>query len=137
MTNMAKVSSIFVFIIIAASCATAPIGLPEKYNLDYFLEPVDQVSTFKSKSWDQVDKQSIILKVNWDDYYLLILRRPIETRIPSLTIGISGTGSTIAAGHDMVVVDDSEVKKYYGIEKIYKLKGKEQVEEIKSQLREK
>jgi hypothetical protein len=43
----------------------------------------------------------------------------------------------IVSGHDrVIVVDTSTVREYYVIEKIYKLKGREQALEIKELLRE-
>ncbi len=134
MKAIMKVFSIFVFLIMAVSCATAPRVLPEKYNLDNDLEAVDQISTFKLSSWEQADSQSIILRTSVRDYYLLVLQRPINRMISGLSIGISSTVSSITSGFDRVIVIDSPFTDYYVIEKIYKLKGKEQVTEIKERL---
>ena len=118
----------------AVSCATSQGILPEKYNLDAYLEQVDQISTFRTTSWEQVDKQSIIIETSWKNYYLLILRRPLDSFIPESSIGITGKGSTIVSGIDKVVVNDFDVKEYYVIEKIYKLSGKDQAGKIKKRL---
>ncbi len=49
--------------LVALSCATVPPpALPDKYNLDDELESVDQISTFRVPRWQNVDKQSIILR---------------------------------------------------------------------------
>jgi len=134
MKTMIKVFSISVLLIMAVSCATTMGPLPEKYKLDDDLETIDSIFTFKVSSWEQVDNQSIILRADWNDYYLLILRRPINRMVSGLSIGISGTGSSIVSGFDKIVVKDTPFTEYYTIEKIYKLKGKDHVKEIKEQL---
>jgi hypothetical protein len=162
-----KVTFIFVLFIMVVSCATTPRSLPEKYNFDNNLEAVDHISSVRRASGEQADNQSIILRVNWNDYYLLVLRRPIDFTAMTLSI-INGasrdkavsanqkigpkkdgkTGSEgyfttapqnmagISSGSDMIVAHDSnDSQSFYVIEKIYKLKGKEQAEEIKEWLR--
>ena len=136
MEMMLKVCAIFVTIMLV-SCATIPSALPEKYNLDDDLEAVDQISTFKVSSWKRVGNQSVILRVNWNDYYLIVLRRPIDIMISNHSIGIDSTLSTIKSGYDRIVVKDHTGTQYYVIDKIYKLKGKKQAEEIRERLRRK
>ena len=130
MKTMIKVSSIFLFFIMVASCATTPMSLPEKYNLDNKLEKVDQIATFRKPDWEEVDNQSIILRTSWKDFYLLVLDRPMTTMLP-FTIGISSTISTITAGSDQIIVIESGIAQFYTIEKIYKLTGRKQADEIK------
>jgi len=132
---MLKVFSVFVLLMMVMSCATTPSALPEKYNLDNDLEAVEQIYTFTVSSWEQVDIQSVILRANVSDYYLLVLRRPLDTMISSLSIGISSTVSSITSGYDRIFVKDYAGIQYYVIEKIYTLKGKEQAKEIKERLR--
>jgi len=132
---MLKVFSVFVLLMMVMSCATTPSALPEKYNLDNDLEAVEQIYTFTVSSWEQVDIQSVILRANVSDYYLLVLRRPLDTMISSLSIGISSTVSSITSSYDRIFVKDYAGIQYYVIEKIYKLKGKEQAKEIKERLR--
>ena len=129
-----KVSSILVLLIMVVSCATTPRALPEKYNLDDELEAVDQIYTFSVSSWEEVDIQSVILRANVSDYYLLVLRRPMDTRITTLSIGISNAVSSITPGFDRIYVKDLAGTQHYVIEKIYKLEGKEQAKEIKERL---
>ena len=130
-----RLFSVFVLSIVVMSCATTPMTIPEKYNLDDDLEAVARISTFNVSSWEQVDNQSIILRADWNDYYLLVLRRPINRMVSGLSIGISSTVSSIASGFDKIIVKDSPFTDYYFIDKIYKLKGKEEAEEIKERLR--
>jgi hypothetical protein len=91
MKEMIKVFSVFVSMIMVVSCATTPGPLPEKYNLDNELEEVNQIYTLTVSSWEEVDIQSVILRAHLSDYYLLVLDRPMESRITDLTIGISST----------------------------------------------
>jgi len=137
MKVMIKVFSIFVLLIMAVSCATTPSTLTEKYNLDNDLEAINKINIPKVSSWEQVDNQSIILRTNWNDYYLLVLRRPINRMVSGLSIGISSTAFSITSGYDRIFVNDTPFTEYYVIDKIYKLKGKEQAEEIKERLRKK
>ena len=125
-----KTFSIFILFIMVASCATTGGILPEKYNLDNELERIDQIETFRKPEWEEVDNQSILLKISLENYYLLVLRRPINTILP-LEIGLSNSFSTITAGSDRITVEGSGITQYYTIERIYKLKGKEQADEIK------
>ena len=165
MRVMTKGSSIFALFIMVVSCATTPRALPEKYNLDNYLEEVNQISSFRDIDCEFADNQSIILRVNWNEYYLLVLRRPIDIRYSQLSISIDNTASkdraysaqrvvsqgrasgkgdfhqapsniaSIVSGYDKIVVQEYADAQYYVIDKIFKLKGKEQAEEIKERLR--
>lgn len=123
----------FIIIFLTVSCATTLKPVPEKYNFDNKLEKVEQIVTFKEPTWEKLDTQSIILRAAFNDYYLLILQRPINN--VHLSIGIPGTGSTIRAGHDRVVVTENTGPLFYKIERIYRLKDKEQKEEIRELLK--
>jgi hypothetical protein len=177
MKVMIKVSTVLVFLVMVVSCATTPPGLPQKYNLDNYLEEVNQISAFKDMdclsrdiNCENVDNQSILFTVNWQDYYLLVLRRPIDAHYSLVSINIDNTASkdraystqtmlseersdskhglsttdfhqapsniaSIAAGYDKIVVQEFGDTQYYVIDKIYKLEGKEQADEIKEWLR--
>ena len=132
---IARVFSIFVLLIMAVSCATTPHTIPEKYNLDNELEAVDRIYAPTISGWKKVDIQSVILRANVTDYYLLVLSRPMYTMITNLSIRISSTGSDITPGFSRIFVGDSVGTEDYFIEKIYKLKGKEQAKEIRERLR--
>jgi hypothetical protein len=136
MKVMKNVLSISVILVMVASCATTMGTLPEKYNLDNELESVDQITSFRVSSWDQADKQTIILKADWNDYFLLVLDQPMDRMVSGLSIGISSNVLSITPGFDRIIIKDSPFTEYYVIEKIYKLKGKEQAEKIKERLRE-
>jgi len=136
MKMIARVFSVFVLLIMAVSCATTPYAIPEKYNLDNEFEAVDRIYAPSISSWKKVDNHSIILRANLTNYYLLVLSRPMDTRIMPLSIGISSAGSNITPGFDRIFVGNATGPDYYFIEKIYKLKGKEQAREIRERLRE-
>ena len=135
MKVMIKVFSVFALLLMVVSCATTPNALPEKYNLDNELEVIKQINTFRVSSWEEVDIQSVILRANVSDYYLLVLRRPMHTRISGLSIGISSSISSIKPGFDRIFLKDLAGKQEYVIEKIYRLEGREQAKEIKERLR--
>jgi hypothetical protein len=134
MKAIIKFSFISVLLILAVSCATTPRALPEKYNLDNELEAVKQIYTFKAITWKEVDKQSIILTVNGNDYYLLVLDRPVPSMFFVHTLGIDGANHSITPGYDRVIVRDSTGTDYYVIDKIYRLKDWDQAEKIKERL---
>ena len=135
MNTMIKGFSILVLLFLSVSCATTPPAIPDKYNLDNELESIDQIPKYKVTSWENVDRQSVILRANTSDYYLLVLHRPIAGVITSEKIGISSTVSSIKAGYDKIFVKESGSMDYYIIDKIYKLKGRDQARKIKEQLR--
>ena len=134
MKAIIKFSFISVLLILTVSCATTPRALPEKYNLDNELEAVKQISTFMAITWREVDKQSIIITVDWKNYYLLVLDRPVPSMFYVNTLGIDSTTHSIASGYDRVVVRDSTGTDYYVIDKIYRLKDWDQAEKIKERL---
>jgi len=137
-----KMASVFVLLIMVVSCATtqstAPeesSNLPEKYRLDD-LKSVNQIMKPKKSSFEEVDDQSVILQANRGEYYLLVLREPIDPYISKQrTLGFSVSGTSVQAGADRIYVDHSSGTMHYFIEKIYRLKGRKQAEEIKERLR--
>ena len=139
---MLKVLCVFSFFIMFSACATTTThttqqGLPAKYDLGKELKEVDHINTFQLLSWEEVDRQSIILETSLNKYYLLVLRTPIIGTIPDLTIGISGTSFSITAGFDKIFINENGVTQYYYIDRIYVLKDRKQADEIKKQLLQK
>ena len=159
----------FLIVSLVSACATTPVILPEKYNLDNNLEAVNQIKAYKIIDFENVDNQSIILEVGHHEYYLLVLRQPIDIEHSNLSIDIENTVSKdrdrstqeiigskatskgvpstefvqapskiirIAAGQDrIIIVEKNSARQYYVVEKIYKLTGRQQAEEIKDKLR--
>lgn len=135
MKMMKKMLSTIVLLITIVSCATTtPVTLPEKYNLDNDLRSVKQLSAIRVSNWVQVDNQSLIFTANGSKFYLAVLDRPLESNITNQAIGIAGQGNSITAGSDNFLIRDSSGRHYYGIEKIYELKGKEEAKKIKERL---
>jgi hypothetical protein len=125
---------LFIFLFAALSVSATPKPVPDKYNFDGKLERVDKIASFRQITLDKADKQAVILKANGDEYYLLILRKPIDNI--NLEIGIERTVPTIISGQDRVVVNENNTgPKYYMIDRIYRLKDKEQKEEIRELLK--
>jgi hypothetical protein len=119
----------------ATACATMPVTLAEKYNLDNELEEATEIYNFQIKSWEPIDNQSLIFRANVNDYYLIILQRPALSLPFSENIGVTLTVDKVKPGYDNVVVKDSAGIESYIIHKIYKLKDRQQVKEIKKRLR--
>jgi len=95
---------------------------------------LDKRATFRIESYENIDKQSLILETNYNDNYLLVLQRPrFETPYGKTTF--DNNGPTLIAGHNRVVMAYDTGIQYYVLEKIYKLNGREQVTEIKERLR--
>lgn len=160
-----------ILLFLATACATTPVVLPGKYNLDNYLEAASSISVDTIRDFENVDNQSVILKADRRKYFLLVLREPIDVEHSNLYVDIEnsvakdmalstqtivgaqkntkqGAPDTewvqtpskinrIVAGIDrlFVVIDSSNEKLYYVVEKIYRLKGLEQANEIKEWLR--
>jgi len=142
MKVMIKIPFVFVLLFMIVSCATTqstapeePSNLPEKYRLDDELEPVEKIFTIREPRWQEVDEQSIILRADRRDYYLFVLRRPMDKMYSNPRIALSNK-SNVTPGIDRVYVHPSVNRQGYVIEKIYRLKGREQAEEIKERFRE-
>ena len=123
--------------LLMSSCATGGIELPEKYNLDNQLESVSYISKYQGYiGWEMVDRQSFVLQTSPSDYYLIVLQIPAPDLPFSESISISSSGSMVRAGMDTITLLRQSLKvPPYIIEKIYHLKGKEQVRTIREQIR--
>jgi hypothetical protein len=131
-TNMI---SIFIISLMVTACATTQSKPPEKYNFDNELAEATGISNFQIKSWEEIDYQSLILRTNVNDYYLIVLQQPTLNLPFSENIGVTITVNDVKPGYDNVVIKDSTGIKSYVIHKIYKLKDREQAIEIKKRLR--
>lgn len=134
MKAIIKLIVVFIIAIMATACATAPISLPEKYNLDNDLEEVTEIFKFRVKSWEKVDNQSLILRTDVKNYYLIVLRRPAPNLVFSENIGISDTVDRIKRGYATVYIANPSGNESYIIHKIYKLKDQQHAKDIKEQL---
>ena len=123
--------------LLMSSCATGRIELPEKYVLDNQIESVSHISKYQGySSWDTVDNQSFILQTSPSNYYLIVLQIAATEQRFSESIKISSSGSRVRAGMDTVTFLGRSIKgPPYRIEKIYRLKDREQVRTIREQIR--
>jgi hypothetical protein len=160
-----------ILLFLVTACTTTPVVLPEKYNLDNYLEAVSSISVDTIRDFENIDNQAIILKADLHKYFLIVLRRPIDLEHSNLYIDIENSATKdmalstqtiigapkntkqgapdaewqqtpskitrIVAGFDKLFVfgESSVGKLYYVVEKIYRLKGLEQANEIKESLR--
>ncbi len=90
---MRTVYCLFLVVFLTAACATTPVVLPEKYNLDNYLEAVKQIKAYKIRDFENVDNQSVILEVDRHEYYLLVLRQPMDIEHSNLSVDIENTVS--------------------------------------------
>ena len=166
---MRTICCLFLVVFLTAACAMTPVILPEKYSLDNTLEAVKQIKAYKIRDFENVDNQSVVLEVDRHEYYLLVLRQPMDIDHSNLSVDIENTvakdrdrstqeiiGSKITekgvpstefvqapskivrivSGQDRIIVTEKNVnKQYYVVEKIYKLSGRAQADEIMARLR--
>jgi len=135
MKAITKLALIFTTSLLTMACATMPANRAERYNFDDELVKVDEIHKFRLKGWEEVDNHSLIVQTDVNDYYLFVLHRPSRSLVFSENIGITDTVDRIRAGHDHVVVEDSGGRESLIIEKIYKLKDRQQAMEIKESLK--
>jgi hypothetical protein len=135
MKAITKLAFIFTISLLTMACATMPANRAERYNFDDELVKVDQIYKFRLKSWEKVDNQSLIVRADVNDYYLFVLYRPSPSLVFSEKIGIPDSVDHIKPGYDNVVVEDSGGRESFIIQKIYKLKDREQAMEIKKRLK--
>ena len=127
------------FVILASlflisACAGTPLKSLEKYDLDSQLEPVSEILRYNLMGWETVDNQSLILQTSPSQYYLIVLIYPSDQLMYAEHISISNTGDMVKSGFDKVTVYGSPMHDTYVIEKIYKLKDRDQVNAIREQL---
>lgn len=137
MRKIIKTTLMILLVLLVSSCATTPLTIDEKYDLDNQLELVSAINKYRLMSWEMVDSQSLILQTGVSDYYLVVLLRPSTGLMTTESIGVSSTGSSVRSGFDNVTVVSSGMKDTYVIHRIYKLKDSQQAREIKAQLRAK
>jgi len=90
------------------------------------LEKVTDIYSYRVMEWYEVDQQSLILKIGFDEYYLLVLKIPSYKLLFMHRIGITGSTSMIMAGFDRVkLYYPSSFSNSYTIERIYRIKGSE------------
>ena len=132
-----NIVGIFILALLVSACATGPLKLPEKYSLDGQLEQVTEIYKYKLIDWDRVDQQSLLLRAGPGDYYLLVLKTPSTELMFTNSIRLSTTSSMVRAGMDDVILyGPGRIKYHYTIERIYKIKGRQQMLAIKKQLTE-
>ncbi len=134
---MKKITLLFTAIacVFLAACASEPqiTGDPNKY-LFSDLEEVDSIQNWKLDGWNVVDNQSVIVYTSPATSYLLILMRPDHNLNFAEALLISSTAGRVMARFDTVTTARDRVLKT-PIERIYKLKGKEQIAAVRKQIK--
>lgn len=136
MKIMMKMLPIIALLIMVTSCVTttAPVVLPEKYNLDSDLTAVNRMSIYKVTNWDQVDNQSFIITIAGGKKYLIVLDTPLGGMTSNETIDIYGQDSSVISGYTKIFVRYATGTQYFVIEKIYEISSLEQLKKIREQL---
>jgi hypothetical protein len=115
MKVMRYVSSILALLIMIVSCATMPRVLPEKYNFDNYLEEVKRISTSRVSDLENVDNQSVILRASLragcNNYYLLVLSKPIETTHLHVDIAVENTAAKDRAYSTQKILSEKWLRK--------------------------
>lgn len=135
MKKIIKYAVLFFITLVFAACATTNFKVADKYNLDNELKEATEVNSFRIDSWESIDLQSLILKADFNNYYLVILNRPAIALPSSESIGYTVSIDRVKKGFDSIVVADSSGTESYIIHKIYKLESREQATEIKNRLK--
>jgi hypothetical protein len=121
---------------LTTSAPAAGIQIPAKYDLGTQLEEVKSFWRTRINDWEAVDNQSLIIQTSPGTYYLLVLSVPSQSLPMEMNkIRITNSGSTIKEGLDSVIVPTGgHMRDKVPIERIYKLKDKEQMAAIRQQL---
>lgn len=134
MKNYRQIFVILASLFLISACAGTSVKSFEKYNLDNQLEPASEILRYNLMGWETVDNQSLILQTSPSQYYLIVLTYPSDQLMYAEHISISHTGDMVKPGYDKVTVYGSPMHDTYVIEKIYKLKDRDQVNAIREQL---
>jgi hypothetical protein len=135
MKAITKLTGILLISLLAMSCATGPFKVEDKYNFDKELPQVEELRDFRIDSWNEIDNQSLILRANVNDYYLIILDRPAVDLTYAEDIGLSVTTGMVRKDFDNVYVETPTGVEPYIIHRMYKLENREQSTEIKKRLK--
>jgi hypothetical protein len=137
MKILMKFLLIFVSSFLISACAAGNIQLPERYNFAKNLEEVKGIYKYLISEWEQVDRQSLIIRTGIDDYYLLILDFPSPELPFRNSIRITSTGDMIRPGYDEVFFYNTVGMKFsYSIKRIYRIQGEKQMRNIRDWLEE-
>jgi len=133
--NVLKQLAVFLSVMfIVSACAGTAIKPYEKYDLDDQLEPASEILRYNLMGWETIDNQSFVLQTSPNQFYLIVLVRPSDRLLFTESISISHTGDMVKPGYDKVTVLDATQTETFVIYKIYKLKDRQQANEIEKQL---
>jgi hypothetical protein len=134
MKNIKLFTIIASLLFIMSACATVSPEKAGKYDLADQLEPVSEILRYNLMGWEAVDSQSFILQTAPSQYYLIVLISPSDRLRFTEDISITHTGAMVKPGYDKVTVYGSPYSDTFVIQKIFKLKDREEADAIKEQL---
>ena len=123
----------------SASTSTEAISIQEKYDLDNQLERVSRFwkrrgTAFYGYNLKIVDNQSFIFNNHINSYYLFVLEEPCDGLLSGKFVSVAITGgSLVRPGYSDVIVrypSKNPGEPPFEIQKIYKLKDREQAEAL-------
>ena len=135
MKAILKLFCILLVSLFAIACATTPVKMADKYNFDNKFPQVEELRDFRIDSWNEIDNQSLILRANVNDYYLIILDRPAVDLTYAEDIGLSVTTGRVRKDFDNVYVKTPSGAESYIIHRMYKLENRAQSTEIQKRLK--
>jgi hypothetical protein len=135
MKTFIRISILAISLPVISACAAGNTKIPEKYNLDRQLEQVSTIFKYGITDWKKVDNQSLLLQRGPGEYYLIVLKTPAMELPFRSGIKFSSTGDMIRAGlDDVIFYNGANMKLSYPIDRIYRIRGTEQMLAIRDQL---
>jgi hypothetical protein len=134
MKVMKKLAVLLSVMFIVSACAGAAVKPYEKYDLDDQLEPASEILRYNLMGWEKIDSQSFVLQTSPSQFYLIVLVRPSDRLLFTESISITNTGNMVKPGYDKVIVMDESGDNTFVIYKMYKLKDRQEANEIEEQL---
>lgn len=133
-TIILLVIGIFAALLFETAYAAAPVMVPEKYNFNKDLKQAKGITESRIATWDIIDHQSMLIKTDANNYYLVVLGRRAENLPFEHHAGVKVNIDKVAPGSDELIVNDALSSRVYNIYKIYSLRNFEQATQIKERI---
>ncbi len=135
MKTIVKFVVIFAALLFASTYALASTAVPAKYDLDNQLRNVAAMPNTNFIGFEHVDNQSFVVQTTPSNYYLIVLSFP-SFNLPYVEgVRITGQNLMIRPGFDNVIIREADgYRESYIINRIYKFKDRQQVNEIVAQI---
>ncbi len=108
--------------------------IKDKYNFDNELKQAKGVVNAKILNWDTIDPQSLIIRTDANDYYLVILDQPAPSLPFKDHVDMQLRIEKAMPGSDDLIITDAMHMELYPVCRIYSLRNLEQANKIKGQI---